>query len=532
MDVRYRSGRWVAVAAPGAWLLIDGDPAAPLVARCWDLLRAGADELEVLGAIIAANGLRTTGSFAIARYADGAGHLLGRGDVEVRLVDVDGTDRTVAAGEVATWLEQRLGGSLAALTILAPGATGPALPIESAVVPASELRISVAEVRAAPVETARPGADPDPGEVGPASPNSAAPAAGSPVAAATVAVPEPEGGELPKPAGVLAGSPPLAPVPVVEEVVSAISAALATYREDDPEPGVEPAGPVREPAAPEPATPEPAGPATAAPGPESPEPESTEPEVAESAPPEPEPPNPTPDPAPAPEQVAGPGWAPPAVARVPAEDAGATSMLVRDHLGAPAAQDPGATAVFTPGSTGVITHLAWAAPPDPDLTVVRARRGEAADPLVVRAVRCPSGHWNPPPALVCRVCGGGVPEQQPVAVTRPALGALRLSTGDSVPLDRGVLLGRAPDVGLVAGALRAHAVKLQSPEGDISRSHVEVRLRGWQVLVVDLGSRNGTVVTPPADPPFDLVARQPVEIVPGTAVSLTADTSFTYEVTA
>ncbi|SES06816.1 FHA domain-containing protein [Actinokineospora terrae] len=182
------------------------------------------------------------------------------------------------------------------------------------------------------------------------------------------------------------------------------------------------------------------------------------------------------------------------------------------------------------GTTAVITHLPWVIADDPGATRARPALSATA-PLLVPAIRCDSGHWNPPHAVACRVCGAGVPLQQPVEVPRPPLGALRLSSGDLVQLDRGVLLGRAPDVAAVKQPVRPHVVRLRSPDGDVSRNHVEVRLHGWQVLVLDLGSRNGTEVRPPADLPFALVPHQPVEIAPGTVVGLAEGVEFVFEVT-
>ena len=62
----------------------------------------------------------------------------------------------------------------------------------------------------------------------------------------------------------------------------------------------------------------------------------------------------------------------------------------------------------------------------------------------VLAVSCPLGHLTPPAAPSCRVCHQRVAPQEPRRVQRPALGGLRLPTGEVVPLDRGVILGRKP----------------------------------------------------------------------------------------
>jgi len=113
---------------------------------------------------------------------------------------------------------------------------------------------------------------------------------------------------------------------------------------------------------------------------------------------------------------------------------------------------------------------------------------------------------------------------------RPWLGVLRLSTGDVVSLDRGVLLGRAPKVsGDPTGPQRPHVLRLASPDNDISRNHAEVLLKGWQVMVRDLGSTNGTTVALPGQEPIRLRPNDPQVIEPGTVVTLADEISFTYE---
>lgn len=68
----------------------------------------------------------------------------------------------------------------------------------------------------------------------------------------------------------------------------------------------------------------------------------------------------------------------------------------------------------------------------------------ATGPSTVAAVKCLAGHLNPPQAKRCRVCPQPVPAQRETHVPRPVLGVLRLSTGEDIPLDRDVLLGRQP----------------------------------------------------------------------------------------
>jgi hypothetical protein len=123
-----------------------------------------------------------------------------------------------------------------------------------------------------------------------------------------------------------------------------------------------------------------------------------------------------------------------------------------------------------------------------------------------------------------------MPVQQAFEVDRPPLGVLRLSTGDALTLDRGVLLGRAP----VApdGGSRPHLVRLASPENDISRNHAEIMLDGWHVFVRDLGSTNGTTVSLPGQPPTRLRPNDLQLLENGAVVSLADEVTCTFEVTA
>ncbi|MGI8881214.1 MAG: FHA domain-containing protein [Jatrophihabitans sp.] len=155
--------------------------------------------------------------------------------------------------------------------------------------------------------------------------------------------------------------------------------------------------------------------------------------------------------------------------------------------------------------------------------------GSTDGPMVPAAV-CPYGHLNPPYAAYCRVCGTAVPPQEMVMTQRPLLGILRLSTGDIVPLDRGVIMGRNPRVD-ERDPRGPHVVKLPSPTNDISRSHVEVLLDDWHVVVADLNSTNGTTVTPPGQQPIRLRPHEPIPIEPNTEVNLADEVVFRFEVT-
>lgn len=243
----------------------------------------------------------------------------------------------------------------------------------------------------------------------------------------------------------------------------------------------------------------------------------------------------------------------PGTATVPLNIPGPPPAPVSPYLGqAPPASPARPPTPQRAATSGLIDSVPWTTsgqapargiPHDHELglTVSRAAQKALLDQLgadpgavskdrMIHAVLCPAHHPNPAHAGSCRVCGVTILEQSPVTVPRPALGRLGLSTGDEVSLDRGVLMGRGPTEGRLVGGERPHRVKLPSPGNDISRNHLEVRLDGWHVLVTDLHSTNGTLVTRPGRPPERLRPDQPTMIEPGTVVTLADEVSFTYEV--
>lgn len=200
-----------------------------------------------------------------------------------------------------------------------------------------------------------------------------------------------------------------------------------------------------------------------------------------------------------------------------------------------------------PPPGGLIDAMPWglgpAAPDETDETGFTVKRGDlpelAARPApppdkigpAVPALICPAGHVNPPSEADCRRCGATLPPD-PVVVPRPVLGVLRLSAGDVISLDRDVVMGRSPkaDFGGTDGEERPHVVKLTSADSDISRTHLRVTLDGWHVLVTDLNSTNGTLVTLPGREPEQLRPGHPMPIKPGTVVTLADGIDFRYEV--
>jgi len=109
-------------------------------------------------------------------------------------------------------------------------------------------------------------------------------------------------------------------------------------------------------------------------------------------------------------------------------------------------------------------------------------------------VLCDHGHLNDVAAARCRECGVALSLADGRRHTgpRPPLGLLLFDDGASYVLDTDYVIGRAPagDPLVVAG--RARPLVLDDVERTVSRVHAEVRLEGWQVLLSDRGSTNGT----------------------------------------
>lgn len=137
----------------------------------------------------------------------------------------------------------------------------------------------------------------------------------------------------------------------------------------------------------------------------------------------------------------------------------------------------------------------------------------------VLAVSCPLGHLTPPVAPQCRVCHQRVAPQEPRRVDRPSLGGLRLPTGEVVPLDRGVILGRKP-APAQGSTDWPHLVHLPPDHSFVSRRHLQIELDGWDVVARDLDSRGGTTVTFPGRESQRMRPNDAYVLEPGTVLDM------------
>jgi hypothetical protein len=143
----------------------------------------------------------------------------------------------------------------------------------------------------------------------------------------------------------------------------------------------------------------------------------------------------------------------------------------------------------------------------------------------IRGYRCENGHLNDPRSPSCRHCGAPIDERVGglVAGPRPPLGRLVFDDGAAHVVDGGYLVGRMPEVDERVRTGELRPIIVEDRAGSVSRVHAEVRVSGWDVMVVDTGSRNGTYVSGPEEAQWTpLPPRRSRRLLPGTRVRLGA----------
>lgn len=146
---------------------------------------------------------------------------------------------------------------------------------------------------------------------------------------------------------------------------------------------------------------------------------------------------------------------------------------------------------------------------------------------------CSQRHPNPPTSAACRHCGEQLsgPAQQ---VRKPAMGRMIVRDQGGArefahALNRSVVLGRQPSASAVKAENTPRLLQVDSPSGDISRSHLHVRLEGWHVQLVDLGATNGTVLLREGQTPHRLSKNQEIMLVNGDVADLGDGVSLRFE---
>ena len=519
----YTPGDWVAVVTDGAVALLPPTIDEDRLTQVWDALRESSDLTHSL-TVLARGGLVGLPPFALVSVVDG--HVRGflRGDVRLFTADADGTHEHSAA-HVATWAEINVADA-GAVTVavpaqVAPERRGPRMPALAAVVRASSVEVSLrAGVEApSPVPPARE------------------PAAGAPAASETttkdgldadaldaeqpldpsIPVPgraarralvtdEPVAGARTSHAATAPAAPQPSPDPVrdaerAREYVARrarATAAQAPLRDRSSVPDAAPASSRRGYDAARRAEPV-VVPATSA--------TSASPLVARA------------------DEVAPP---PPPATSVPAVPS-ATPVPVPPAAPAQAAPAPGGLDPALVDPTFAEMTVVPAAEPEP---VALELTGPDVSALVDDDDRYGSTVLSTSLVEIRRQMNNREPDALPGPFPVPAVPRvhkIRMSSGLLVPLDRAVLIGRAPVVSRVAARDLPRLVTVVSPNQDISRTHAQVHTDGEDVLVTDLNSTNGMLLTEAGHPPRRLRSGEPTPIAPGALVDLGDGVTFTLE---
>ncbi|WP_157551294.1 FHA domain-containing protein, partial [Nocardioides jensenii] len=119
----------------------------------------------------------------------------------------------------------------------------------------------------------------------------------------------------------------------------------------------------------------------------------------------------------------------------------------------------------------------------------------------------------------------GIPGQpQAPSVTAQPVARLVFSSGETIDVDRAVLVGRAPEARRFTSTDQPRLVTVPSPNQEISSTHLEVRpgsgVDHGSAIVTDMGSTNGTVLTQPGFAPEDLQPGIAVQLLPGSVIDL------------
>lgn len=490
----YTPGDWLAVVTDGAVALLPPTIDEDRLTQVWDALRESSDLTHSL-TVLARGGLVGLPPFALVSVVDG--HVRGflRGDVRLLTADADGV-REHSAAHVATWAEINVADA-GAVTVavpaeVAPGRRGPRMPALAAVVRASSVEVSLrAEVEApSPVPPAR------------------APEPGAPAASETTTR---DGLDTDDDASPLDLSTPSGPQGRV---------ARRALPADPPAEGERASH--QAPAVPQP-SPDPVRDAERAREYVARRARATSAQGAERSS--------VADPAPVTSRRAGYDAARRAEPVVlPATSSTSASPLVARARETPP-PPPALPAPFDP----------LLAPPLVEMTVVPAAEPEPVAPdltgpdvsaLVNDDDRFGSTVLSTSLVEIRRQMNSREPDALPGPFPVPAVPRvhkIRMSSGLLVPLDRAVLIGRAPVVSRVAARDLPRLVTVVSPNQDISRTHAQVHTDGEDVLVTDLNSTNGMLLTEAGHPPRRLRSGEPTPIAPGALVDLGDGVTFTLE---
>ena len=170
---------------------------------------------------------------------------------------------------------------------------------------------------------------------------------------------------------------------------------------------------------------------------------------------------------------------------------------------------------------GELVSLVGTGPSSPASPVSASSPSEPDAIRIVLSAVCPQGHPNPTNYTVCRVCGAEL-NRPAKSVACPPLGRVVTSGGESIELNRPLLVGRNPvadDITSVA-EVPLRPLTVASPNQLVSRNHILIDLDAWSVLAQDLGNCNGTVLNRQNEAPVRLSSATPVLLRSGDVLDL------------
>ena len=170
---------------------------------------------------------------------------------------------------------------------------------------------------------------------------------------------------------------------------------------------------------------------------------------------------------------------------------------------------------------GELVSLVGSGPSSPASPASASSPSEPDAIRIVLSAVCPQGHPNPTNYTVCRVCGAEL-NRPAKSVACPPLGRVVTSGGESIELNRPLLVGRNPvadDISSVA-EVPLRPLTVASPNQLVSRNHILIDLDAWSVLAQDLGNCNGTVLNRQNEAPVRLSSANPVLLRSGDVLDL------------
>jgi pSer/pThr/pTyr-binding forkhead associated (FHA) protein len=113
-----------------------------------------------------------------------------------------------------------------------------------------------------------------------------------------------------------------------------------------------------------------------------------------------------------------------------------------------------------------------------------------------------------------------MPDRVVAEPTTPRYGFRIGPNGRTVLLDVAAYIGRAPGSPRIQNGVLPKLVKVPSPRGEVSSTHLEIRQLATSIIVTDLRSTNGSTVSVPGSVPRSLRQGEAMVVSPGTLVDI------------